>query len=105
MSELQTMTSSPEAKIPAHGDLPRGLPAWTYFNNELTELEYERIIRPSWQFACHVNQLKNPGDFATLDMMKDSVIVITAGPTVSTGCSRACRRRRPFPASRRKSWA
>src|SRR5262249_6535698 len=55
---------------------PRGLPAWTYFNAELTALEYERLIRPSWQFVCHVNQLKEPGAFATLDMMRDSVIVM-----------------------------
>jgi phenylpropionate dioxygenase-like ring-hydroxylating dioxygenase large terminal subunit len=55
--------------------LTRGLPAWTYFNPELTELEYERVILPSWQFVCHVNQLKQPGDFATLDLMRDSVLV------------------------------
>jgi phenylpropionate dioxygenase-like ring-hydroxylating dioxygenase large terminal subunit len=93
MTELQTMTSPAEQKIPAHGDLPRGLPAWTYFNNELTELEYERIIRPSWQFACHVNQLKNPGDFATLDMMKDSVIVMRGKDGAIRAFSNACRHR------------
>ncbi|NJO33522.1 MAG: hypothetical protein HC869_10615, partial [Rhodospirillales bacterium] len=29
------------------------LPAWTYLNAELLELEYERVILPSWQFVCH----------------------------------------------------
>ena len=93
MTELQSLPTSPEHKFPAHGDLPRGLPAWTYFNNELTELEYERIIRPSWQFACHVNQLKNPGDFATLDMMKDSVIVMRGKDGAIRAFSNACRHR------------
>ena len=43
MTELQSLPSSPEQKVSAHGSLARGLPAWTYFNAELTELEYERI--------------------------------------------------------------
>jgi phenylpropionate dioxygenase-like ring-hydroxylating dioxygenase large terminal subunit len=47
----------------------RGLPAWTYRNPELLELEYERVILPSWQFVCHENQLREPGDFATLELM------------------------------------
>jgi phenylpropionate dioxygenase-like ring-hydroxylating dioxygenase large terminal subunit len=93
MTELQTLLSVPEEKISGHDDLPRGLPAWTYFNAELTALEYERIIRPSWQFVCHVNQLKRPGDFATLDMMKDSVIVMRGKDNVIRAFANACRHR------------
>jgi phenylpropionate dioxygenase-like ring-hydroxylating dioxygenase large terminal subunit len=75
------------------GPLTRGLPAWTYFNPELTQLEYERVILPSWQFVCHVNQLKQPGDFATLDMMRDSVLV-TRGKDGEIGAfSNVCRHR------------
>jgi len=72
---------------------PRGLPAWTYFNAELTALEYERLIRPSWQFVCHVNQLKEPGAFATLDMMRDSVIVMRGKDGVIRAFANACRHR------------
>jgi AcrR family transcriptional regulator/nitrite reductase/ring-hydroxylating ferredoxin subunit len=56
---------------PAHG-----LPTWTYTSDEMLDLEYERLILPSWQFACHVSQVKEPGAFATLDLMRDSIIVI-----------------------------
>jgi phenylpropionate dioxygenase-like ring-hydroxylating dioxygenase large terminal subunit len=56
---------------PAHG-----LPTWTYTSEEMLDLEYERLILPSWQFACHVSQVKEPGAFATLDLMRDSIIVI-----------------------------
>jgi phenylpropionate dioxygenase-like ring-hydroxylating dioxygenase large terminal subunit len=93
MTELHTLLSVPEEKASGHDDLPRGLPAWTYFNAELTDLEYERIIRPSWQFVCHVNQLKRPGDFATLDMMKDSVIVMRGKDNVIRAFANACRHR------------
>ena len=71
----------------------RGLPAWTYFNAELTDLEYERLIRPSWQFVCHANQLRKPGDFATLDMLRDSIIVIRGKDGVVRAFANACRHR------------
>lgn len=58
------------------GNLTFGLPAWTYSSETLMRLEYERLILPSWQFACHVNQVKDPGDFTTFDMTFDSIIVI-----------------------------
>jgi phenylpropionate dioxygenase-like ring-hydroxylating dioxygenase large terminal subunit len=54
----------------------RGLPAWTYRNPELLELEYERAILPSWQFVCHENQLREPGDYATLELMRDPILVL-----------------------------
>ena len=73
--------------------MTRGLPAWTYFNQELTELEYQRVILPSWQFVCHVNQLKNPGDFATLDMMRDSVLVMRGKDGEIRAFSNVCRHR------------
>jgi len=55
---------------------PRALPAWIYHHPEMTRLELERIIRPSWQIACHVSQVPKPGDFATLDFGVDSIVVI-----------------------------
>ncbi|TDQ84221.1 phenylpropionate dioxygenase-like ring-hydroxylating dioxygenase large terminal subunit [Dongia mobilis] len=61
---------------PQHGKLAVSLPAWTYGSDELAELEYERVILPSWQFVCHISQVREAGDFATLDMMKDSVVVL-----------------------------
>lgn len=74
-------------------DLVRGLPAWTYFNEELNALEYERVILPSWQFVCHVSQLRNPGDFATLDMMRDSVLVTRGEDGEIRAFQNVCRHR------------
>ena len=38
----------PALPTASNASLVRGLPAWTYFNAELTALEYETLIRPSW---------------------------------------------------------
>ncbi|TXH34974.1 MAG: aromatic ring-hydroxylating dioxygenase subunit alpha [Rhodospirillaceae bacterium] len=73
--------------------LPRALPAWTYRNAELIELEYERLILPSWQFVCHINQVKNPGDFATLDLMRDSIIVMRGKDKSLRAFMNVCRHR------------
>ncbi len=73
--------------------LDRGLPAWTYQSEELAALEYERLIRPSWQFACHVNQLQRPGDFITLDLLRDSILVMRGEDGVVRAFANACRHR------------
>ena len=70
------MTEQSPIIAPQPMTLPRALPAWTYRNSELNDLEYEALFRPSWQFACHVNQVKNPGDFVTLDLLRDSILIL-----------------------------
>ncbi len=73
--------------------LARGLAPWTYRNAELNELEYESVIRRSWQFACHVNQAKNPGDFVTLDLPRDSVLILRGKDGVLRAFMNVCRHR------------
>ena len=87
------MTEHPIAATHLGGNLSRGLPAWTYRNSELLELEYERVILPSWQFVGHVNQVSEPGAFATLDMMRDSIIVMRGKDGILRAFSNVCRHR------------
>ncbi|HET6619679.1 MAG TPA: aromatic ring-hydroxylating dioxygenase subunit alpha [Dongiaceae bacterium] len=69
------------------------LPAWTYLNAELLELEYERVILSSWQFVCHQNQVREAGDFATLDLWRDSIIVMRGRDGALRAFQNACRHR------------
>ncbi len=55
---------------------PRALPAWIYNHPEMTRLEIERILRPSWQIACHISQVPKPGDFVTMELGNDSIVVL-----------------------------
>ena len=52
------------------------LPAWVYNNAQLSRLEFERVLKPSWQIVCHVNSIPKTGDFQTLDFGSDSVMVL-----------------------------
>lgn len=96
MTATQAVTTNitTPATLQTQGNgLPRALPAWTYRNAELIELEYERLILPSWQFVCHINQVKNPGDFATLDLMRDSIIVMRGKDKTLRAFMNVCRHR------------
>jgi phenylpropionate dioxygenase-like ring-hydroxylating dioxygenase large terminal subunit len=57
-------------------DPARGLPTWNYTSEAMLGLEYERLLLPSWQFACHVSQVREAGAYATLDLGRDSIIVM-----------------------------
>lgn len=72
---------------------PRALPAWIYNNPDMTRLELERILRPSWQIACHISQVPRPGDFATLDLGRDSIVVLRDRDGRIRGFHNVCRHR------------
>ncbi len=85
------MTNLSVAKRPdeAAGALPQALPAWVYNNGELTRLELERILLPSWQIVCHVNSIPKAGDYETFDL----------GPKASWCCATATARYAAFTMS------
>ncbi len=72
---------------------PRALPAWVYSHPEMTRLEIERILLPSWQIVTHVSALKKAGDYATLDIGPESVFVIRDREGTIRGFHNVCRHR------------
>ena len=79
-----------EALAPA---VPRALPAWVYSHPEMTRLEYERLLRPSWQIVCHVSAIPRPGDFVTLDLGADSVVALRTAQGEIRAFHNVCRHR------------
>ena len=72
---------------------PRSLPAWVYDHPEMTRLEYERILKPSWQIACHVSQIRAAGDYVTFELGSDSVIVLREASGGIRALRNVCRHR------------
>ncbi len=74
-------------------DADWGLPGWTYTDPEFYTAELERIIRPSWQIVCHVNEVLNPGDYRTVDYLGESIIVIRGDDGTVRAFTNVCRHR------------
>ena len=53
-----------------------GLPAWTYTNAELFELEKDVLFRRHWQIAGHVSDVPEPGDYFCLDMIGERALIV-----------------------------
>ncbi len=52
--------------IPNHDpDADWGLPGWCYANDRFFREEQDKVLRPSWQIVCHLNDIPKSGDFHT----------------------------------------
>ena len=56
------------------GDL--GLPGWVYSNPRFFAAEKERVLAPSWQVVCHLNDIPSAGDCHTFDFIGESIVVV-----------------------------
>ena len=54
----------------------RGLPAWAYNNDELTQLEIDEVFLQNWLFVAHVAQIPNNGDYHCFEMGNERAIVV-----------------------------
>lgn len=53
-----------------------GLPAWSYTNKELFDLECDTLFRCHWQIIGHVNDIPYTGDYLTLDIVGERALVV-----------------------------
>ena len=71
----------------------RSLPAWTYRDPEFFALERDRIFASSWQIVCHQSDVANPGDWHTLEILGESVIVVRGADGELRAFANVCRHR------------
>jgi len=69
------------------------LPGWVYHDPEYFRVEMARLIRPSWQIVCHANDIAEPGAWRTLDILRESILVIRGGDGVARAFANVCRHR------------
>ena len=86
--------SSDQVKPKFQSDWDRsGLPAWSYFNDELLEAEKKLLFRQHWQLVCHKNDLPNIGDFMTLDIVGERALIIREATNRVRAFHNLCRHR------------
>ncbi len=69
------------------------LPSWTYRDPEFFGIEMTRVMRPSWQVVCHVNEIANAGDWQTFEFVGESILVIRGDDTNVRAFTNVCRHR------------
>ncbi|HEY7798150.1 MAG TPA: aromatic ring-hydroxylating dioxygenase subunit alpha, partial [Hyphomonadaceae bacterium] len=69
------------------------LPGWTYNNAEFFELERRHLLLRQWQIVGHVNDIPNPGDYATLDMLGERAFIIRGVDGAVRAFHNVCRHR------------
>ena len=69
------------------------LPGWLYHDPEYFAVEMERLIRPAWQIVCHASDMPAPGDWRTLELLGESVIVIRGADGAVRAFANVCRHR------------
>lgn len=52
------------------------LPGWTYWDPEFFELERQVVFKKSWHLVCHVNDVREAGDYLTFRFLNESILTV-----------------------------
>jgi len=79
--------------VMSHDEGRGGLPAWTYYSEELLELEKALLFRRHWQLVGHASDLPEPGDYLCLDLVGERAVVMRGRDGVLRAFHNVCRHR------------
>jgi phenylpropionate dioxygenase-like ring-hydroxylating dioxygenase large terminal subunit len=85
--------ASPAPLPNADPDADWSLPAWLYHDPDYFAVEIARVMQPSWQVVCHVNDIPAAGDWRTLEFLGESILVIRGGDDAVRAFANVCRHR------------
>jgi len=74
------------------------LPSHFYINPEVFGLEKDKIFRRAWQVVGHHDQVAKPGDFFTLDLQGEPILLVRDAAGELRGFYNVCRHRAGPPA-------
>jgi phenylpropionate dioxygenase-like ring-hydroxylating dioxygenase large terminal subunit len=72
---------------------PDRIPKQRYFDAEFFALEAERLWPRVWQMACRLDEIPRPYDFATYEILDQSVVVVRQDDGGAHAFQNACRHR------------
>ncbi len=101
-----TMPDLAEAKSHKRAEIPKqqfadigkqvesgSLPLWIFNNQDLHQLELERIFGSSWIFMAHESEIPNPGDYVARSIGDDPFIVVRGDDGMVRVLFDSCRHR------------
>ncbi|MEM9332584.1 MAG: aromatic ring-hydroxylating dioxygenase subunit alpha [Pseudomonadota bacterium] len=83
--ELADIASAP-------ADAPMGLPGRFYFETQFFDHEYKGVLKNGWHCVCRTDELPNEGDFLTLNLLDEPLIIVRRGDEI-LALSNVCKHR------------
>jgi phenylpropionate dioxygenase-like ring-hydroxylating dioxygenase large terminal subunit len=69
------------------------LPPWCYTSEAFYQREVERIFRPSWNFVGREDEIARPGDYFTIELAGESIILVRDRSNQPRAFANTCRHR------------
>lgn len=70
-----------------------GLPGWSYRSERILELEKERVFLTHWHVVGHANDIPEPGDWLSFDLLGERALVIRGKDGTIRAFQNTCRHR------------
>jgi len=67
------------------------IPAPWYFDERIAQLERDSVFAANWQVVGHLDQVKDPGQFFTIDVNKEPLVVVRSDDGKLRGFYNVCR--------------
>ncbi|MGQ0589406.1 MAG: aromatic ring-hydroxylating oxygenase subunit alpha [Sphingosinicella sp.] len=84
------------AHLPVRAAKPQpdlSLPGWVYHDPAYFRVEMARLIRPAWQIVCHASDIAEAGEWRSLEILGESVMVIRGADGAARAFANVCRHR------------
>ena len=94
------MQHSPSTPIHVDADVARAwtLPSALYTSDAVFRSEKEKIFSRAWQVVGHLDQVRNPGDYFTTELLGEPLLLVRGADAKLRGFYNVCRHRAGPPA-------
>jgi phenylpropionate dioxygenase-like ring-hydroxylating dioxygenase large terminal subunit len=87
-----------KSAVPFPIEIPDRIPKQRYYDQAFFDLEAAQLWSRTWQMACRLEEIPEAGDFATYEILDQSVIVVRGadgpdGEATATAMQNTCRHR------------
>lgn len=69
------------------------LPTQAYIKPDFLDIEREAVFYSSWQYVCHIEKLRNPGDYVAIDIQERPIVVVRDHAGLLRAFYNTCRHR------------